>query len=83
MTATVTIDDATYDSKPGENLAALMLRNGLIPFRLNPADKTGRAPYCMMGICFDCLVEVDGVPSAQACLVSVQDGMIVRRKLDD
>ncbi|WP_299918417.1 (2Fe-2S)-binding protein [uncultured Roseobacter sp.] len=83
MTVTVIIDDATYNSKPGENLAALMLRNDLMPFRQNPADKTGRAPHCMMGICFECLVEVDGVPSTQACLVLVQDGMIVRRKLDD
>jgi aerobic-type carbon monoxide dehydrogenase small subunit (CoxS/CutS family) len=34
-----------------------------------------RAPYCMMGACFECLVEIDGVPSRQSCLVTVQDGM--------
>jgi predicted molibdopterin-dependent oxidoreductase YjgC len=32
----------------------------------------------MMGACFDCLVEVDGVGSRQACLVAVRPGMVVR-----
>jgi sarcosine oxidase subunit alpha len=31
----------------------------------------------MMGVCFDCLVSVDGVGSRQACMVTVRDGMIV------
>ncbi|OXC76983.1 Opine oxidase subunit C [Caballeronia sordidicola] len=29
----------------------------------------------MMGACFECLVEIDGMPSRQSCLVTVQDGM--------
>jgi predicted molibdopterin-dependent oxidoreductase YjgC len=32
----------------------------------------------MMGACFDCLVEIDGVPSRQSCMVTVRDGMRVR-----
>lgn len=83
MTATVTIDDATYTTKTGENLAAFMLRAGLTPFRTHPVDKSARAPFCMMGICFECLVEVDGVPSTQACLVSISDGMTIKRTLHD
>jgi predicted molibdopterin-dependent oxidoreductase YjgC len=39
-----------------------------------------RAPYCMMGVCFECLVEVDGVPNVQACMTSVREGMTVRRQ---
>jgi NADH dehydrogenase/NADH:ubiquinone oxidoreductase subunit G len=31
-----------------------------------------------MGVCFDCLVEVDGTPNVQACMVAVRDGMRVR-----
>jgi predicted molibdopterin-dependent oxidoreductase YjgC len=29
----------------------------------------------MMGACFECLVEIDGVPSRQSCMVTVRDGM--------
>jgi hypothetical protein len=34
----------------------------------------------MMGVCFECLVEVDGVPSRQSCLVAVREGMKVCRQ---
>jgi NADH dehydrogenase/NADH:ubiquinone oxidoreductase subunit G len=32
----------------------------------------------MMGVCFDCLVEIDGVPNQQACLTAVREGMVIR-----
>lgn len=79
MPIVVTIDHKDYSAHSGENLAALMLRLNLSPFRRHPVDKSGRAPFCMMGICFECLVEIDGMPSQQACLTAVKDGMIVRR----
>jgi hypothetical protein len=32
----------------------------------------------MMGACFECLVQIDGVPSRQSCMVTVRDGMRIR-----
>ncbi len=40
-----------------------------------------RAPYCHMGICFECLMEIDGVANQQACLIPVREGLQVRRQL--
>jgi sarcosine oxidase subunit alpha len=40
-----------------------------------------RAPYCLMGVCFDCLVTVDGVGSRQGCLVPVHEGMTIETQL--
>jgi sarcosine oxidase subunit alpha len=34
-----------------------------------------------MGVCFDCLVTIDGVGSRQACLVPVREGMLVETQL--
>jgi len=34
----------------------------------------------MMGVCFECLVEIDGRPNVQACMTPVRDGMAVRRQ---
>jgi hypothetical protein len=34
-----------------------------------------------MGICFDCLAEIDGVANRQSCMVTVQPGMTIRRQL--
>ena len=81
MKIEVQIDSATYGAENGENLAALMIRKDLIPFRKHPVDQSGRAPFCMMGVCFECLVEIDGAPGAQACLTCVRDGMVVKRNL--
>jgi predicted molibdopterin-dependent oxidoreductase YjgC len=64
----------------GVPLAAALLAGGVETFRTTPVTGAPRGPYCMMGVCFECLVEVDGVPSRQACLVAVREGMKVCRQ---
>jgi predicted molibdopterin-dependent oxidoreductase YjgC len=32
----------------------------------------------MMGVCFECLVEIDGSPNHQACMTTVRDGMSIK-----
>ncbi len=39
-----------------------------------------RAAYCQMGICHECLMEIDGVPNQQACKIQVREGMIIKRQ---
>lgn len=62
----------------GCSVAAALLANGVSTFRTTPVSGAPRAPYCMMGACFDCLVEIDGQPNRQSCLVAVTEGMQVR-----
>ncbi len=64
----------------GDSVAAALLANGCGPFRATAVSASPRAPWCMMGICFDCLVEIDGTANRQACLVPVADGMRIRRQ---
>lgn len=66
---------------PGDNLAAALLAAGVTAFRGSPVSGAPRAPYCMMGACFECLVEVDGVPAVQACMTQVKEGMRIRRQV--
>jgi len=64
---------------PGQcSVAAALLAAGVSRFRSTPVSAAPRAPYCMMGVCFECLLEIDGVANAQACLVTVQPGMKIR-----
>lgn len=60
----------------GANLAAALLAAGITTFRHTPASGAPRGPFCMMGACFDCLVEVDGV-TRQACMMEVRDGLVL------
>lgn len=58
-------------------LAAALLGANVYTFRHTPVSGAPRGPLCMMGVCFECLVEVDGVPNRQACMCEVQPGMRV------
>ena len=37
-----------------------------------------RAPFCGMGTCFECRVEIDGVPHVRSCQVLCEPGMKIR-----
>lgn len=61
----------------GENLAGALLVAGVMPFRHTPVSSAPRGPFCMMGACYDCLVQLDGV-TVQACMQHVAEGMQIR-----
>ena len=77
-TLSLTVDGRAIGARAGDTVAAAMLANGIDHCRTTPVSGSARAPYCLMGVCFDCLVTVDGVGSRQACLVPVREGMQVQ-----
>ena len=79
-TVTVTINGSRFAAPRGCTAAAAVLLAGDLPTRTNPVGNEPRAPYCMMGVCFECLMEIDGVPNQQACLVPVAEGMRINRQ---
>lgn len=46
----------------------------------HPLDGRHRAPYCLMGVCFECLMVIDNVENVQACLTPVREGMLIKRQ---
>jgi len=77
----ILIDGQTVRAREGESVAAALLAAGLRSCRTTPISGTPRAPYCMMGVCYECLVEIDGVPNRQSCQIPVQAGMQIRRQI--
>ena len=73
----LTVDGKPITARAGDSVAAGMLANGIDHCRTTPVSGAPRAPYCLMGVCFECLVTIDGVGSRQACLVAVREGMAV------
>ena len=61
----------------GDTLAAALLASGINSLRDAPVSGAKRGPYCMMGVCFECLVVIDGKPDQQSCMVVVRDGMTI------
>lgn len=67
------------EARAGDSVAAALLAAGIASFRTTPVSGAARGPWCLMGVCFDCLVEIDGVANRQACMVAAAEGMEVRR----
>jgi sarcosine oxidase subunit alpha len=69
------IEGEVYEARAGDSVAAALLAAGREHCRTTAVTGAQRAPYCMMGVCFDCLVTIDGVGNRQGCLVAVREGM--------
>ncbi|MCD6323844.1 MAG: FAD-dependent oxidoreductase [Desulfurococcales archaeon] len=72
-----------FEGKPlkafeGESLAAALYAAGVDVFRWTPKLGRPRGPFCMVGKCGSCMVEVDG-EVVRACITPVKEGMKVRR----
>jgi predicted molibdopterin-dependent oxidoreductase YjgC len=79
-TVMVEIEGVSVHVPVGESVAAVALAHGLVYTRTTTVSGKPRAPYCMMGVCFDCLIEIDGKPNQQACMIKVAEGMRIRRQ---
>ncbi|MEA2800454.1 MAG: hypothetical protein QOE49_549 [Rhodospirillaceae bacterium] len=77
----ITVDGKAIGARAGDTVAAALLAAGIDHCRSTPVTGAPRAPYCLMGVCFDCLVTIDGVGSRQGCLVLVREGMAVETLL--
>ena len=76
-TVRIHFDGRALSVPVGSSVAAALLQAGVRAFRRSLVGGGPRAPYCMMGVCFECLVTIDDEPSRQACLVTVREGMQV------
>ena len=76
----VTVEGREIALPEGASAAAAVLLAGIPSIRETGVSGALRAPYCLMGVCFDCLAEIDGVPNRQSCMVTVAPGMIIRRQ---
>ena len=74
-TVTVLIDGKPFQAPQSCTAAAAALLAGATSTRTTAVSEAPRAPYCMMGVCFECLMEIDGAPNQQACLVPVAEDM--------
>jgi predicted molibdopterin-dependent oxidoreductase YjgC len=67
-------------AQQGDTVAAALLAGNRWQFRTTPVSGAPRGPFCMMGVCFECLVEIDGVANRQACMIEARDGMRIKRQ---
>src|SRR3954451_20847607 len=72
----LTVDGEPLMAYLGETLAAAMLADGRRTLRRSPRSGSPRGVFCGMGICYECLMVVDGRPNVRACMTPVSEGMV-------
>ena len=72
---TVTIDGQAVQVVAGDSVAAAVLAHGLRSTRTTAVSGAPRAAFCLMGVCFECLMVIDGKPNQRACMETVRAGM--------
>jgi hypothetical protein len=78
QTIEVFVEGAPVRVPQGASAAAAVLIAGVFRIRETAVTGAPRLPYCMMGVCFDCLAEIDGIANRQSCMVPVTPGMRIR-----
>ena len=78
-----TFDGRDLEAFEGETVAAALLAEGYRTLRRTSGRGAPRGLFCGMGVCFDCLVQIDGRPNRQACLTRLRDGMRVETQIGD
>lgn len=79
-TVTIIFEGQPLEVPAGETVIAAIMAAGAGYNRTTSVTGSHRAAYCQMGVCFECLMEIDGIPNRQACMVQVRDGMVVNRQ---
>ncbi len=72
-------EDRTIRARKGESLLAALVASGEFRLRVTGRGEF-RGPFCGMGVCQECLLEVNGRCSLRGCMTVVAAGMSVRRQ---
>lgn len=69
----------TFNGKPfkgieGQSIAASLMAAGVRELRKTRFEEEPRLIFCGIGICFDCVVVVNGIANQRACLVEISEG---------
>ncbi|HEV7648471.1 MAG TPA: (2Fe-2S)-binding protein [Actinophytocola sp.] len=75
---TFSFGDKEIQAEAGQSVGAALIAAGYRAWRTTRHGGTPRGVFCGIGICFDCLVVVNGRPNQRACLIEVHDGDDVR-----
>lgn len=73
----VVVDGTALEAFAGETIACALLASGTRVMRQTARYGSFRGLFCGMGVCFDCMVTVDGRPNVRACITPVADGAVI------
>ncbi|HEY7013396.1 MAG TPA: (2Fe-2S)-binding protein [Streptosporangiaceae bacterium] len=76
--STFSFDGVPVPFTGGQSVGAALIAAGVTSVRRTRRQGRPRGLFCGIGVCFDCLLRIDGVPNQRACLVAAGPGMVVQ-----
>ncbi len=75
----------TFDGEPmlavqEQTIAAALIDQGIVSWRTTRVDERPRGLLCGIGVCYDCLITLNGEPNVRACITRVEPGDDIRRQ---
>ncbi|XOV78067.1 MAG: (2Fe-2S)-binding protein [Aestuariibacter sp.] len=80
-TVTVIINGEPVEARATDTVAAAILNSGIRTTRTTPVSDSPRGPFCLMGVCFECLVTINGEFNQRACMTTVEPGMEIKSQI--
>ncbi|GAB7042376.1 MULTISPECIES: (2Fe-2S)-binding protein [Catenuloplanes] len=78
----LTVDGEPVAGRAGQTIAGVLLASGRVSWRTSPRGGRPRGVFCGIGVCFDCLVVVNGLRDVRACQRRAADGDVITRQDD-
>ena len=76
-----TFDGEKIDAITGQSVAAALLAANQRTLRKTRFNNNERGVFCGIGVCFDCLVVIDGLANQRSCLTEIRAGMKVQTQV--
>jgi len=70
----IELDGTTVDGLRGQTIAGVLLGSGVLAWRRTSRTGSPRGVFCGIGVCFDCIVTVNGQRDVRACQRRASDG---------
>ena len=72
-----TFNGQAFTCESGQSVAAALIAAHNLELRRTRFEGEPRSIFCGIGICFDCVVVIDGVANQRSCLIEAKPGMKV------
>ena len=76
-----TFDGESISAITGQSVAAALLAANQRALRKTRFNNNERGVFCGIGVCFDCIVVIDGITNQRACLIEARPGMKVQTQV--
>ncbi len=71
----VFVNGAEIEATESENVGTFLLKRRQQVLRMTRFEGNPRGMFCGIGVCFDCIVTIDGIANQRACITQLREGM--------